>query len=297
MSAIPIPKLLPDFVDRTSQLSDFRAMADTGSGVLCLWGPGGIGKSTLVSRLTEECQARNVQWVTIEWRDSRRYGYLDFMRRIRDAIGSEPFFAFNDVVNFYTVPEYRMRIEVTGAAIREVNVAVGDVKDSKLDVHVGHRIEVRDMMVQAQRPDQGVSEETVMIEITDAFFRCLAQFLKGSRLVVFCDAIEKADQRMKRWLCDELLSRARDGELQNLVIVLASREGLPIDPSMARVVLEHEIRGLEAEHVREYLARKGVPDGGVLAEFLADAHAGNPLHIATAVNAFLRVRAGRGARG
>lgn len=296
MRATPAAHLLADFVDRNQQLADFVQLTEKRGGILCLWGPGGIGKSTLVSRLTEECNLRHMQWVHVEWRDSRLYGYLDFMRRVRDETQKELFFSFNDVVNFYTVPQYRLKIEAACSPIGNVKVEIGDVSNSEVEIQVGHKIVVRDLMLQAQRPDQGVSENTVMIEVTNAFFRCLAECIRKAKLVIFCDAMEKADSRMTAWLCGELLTRIRDGELTNLLVVLAAREPLPIDPSFAQFAVEHQLQGLDTCHVLEYLEKKGVSDGDLLAEFLATEYNGNPLRIASSVNAFLRGRVGMSGR-
>jgi hypothetical protein len=290
MRSVPASHLLKDFVDRTNELQKFLSLLDNRSGIQCLWGPGGIGKSTLIYRMADECNVRGIPWCLIEWRDSRRYSYLDFMRRIRDETSAESYSHFNDVVNFYTVPGYRLQLDVTGVMPEKVAVSTGNVSRSDVNVQVGHQIAVQDLHVSIQRPDQAASENTLMIEITSAFFRCFRQWLENNLYVLFCDAVEKADVQAQNWLESELLSRVRDGELPNVVTVVSGRQGINLDTSYHSVASQHLLAALATQHVLEYLQRKGLPADPFFAEFVTTEHQGSPLRIAAAINAFLEHR-------
>src|SRR5208283_5056843 len=148
------PALLNEFVDRVNEVSDFcELLALSDSSIVCIWGAAGIGKSALLARLIQECEHRGVRAVETEWRDSRRYSYLDLMRRIRDRTRPELFYPFNDRVNFYTAPEYRLHLQVETGTIEHVQVTTGNVDSGTVNVHVGHQIEIKDFMLNVLRPD------------------------------------------------------------------------------------------------------------------------------------------------
>ncbi|HEX6340721.1 ATP-binding protein [Umezawaea sp.] len=49
---------VPDFTNRVRELAELRALVEGGTGVVCVWGPGGVGKSTLVLHLGHEVRSR-----------------------------------------------------------------------------------------------------------------------------------------------------------------------------------------------------------------------------------------------
>src|SRR5258708_17783071 len=105
MPSIPGFRMLDEFVDRVGEFRGFCDVLDSNRGaIIALWGPGGIGKSALLTRYMEACQKRSIKWAYIEWRDSRRYGYLDLMRPIREQSSDAQYSSFNDWITFYIVP-------------------------------------------------------------------------------------------------------------------------------------------------------------------------------------------------
>jgi len=287
--------LLHEFVDRASEVREFCELLATGNpAIVGIWGAGGIGKSALLARLVQECEAKSARAVAIEWRDSRRYSYLDLMRRIRDLTQPEMFGHFNDRVNFYTVPEYRLRLQLDVGSIENVQITTGNVANGTVNVNVGHRVDIKDLMLNVLRPDRVASDDTICIELTTVFFECLREFTSSTKTVLLFDALEKADLRTRDWLAGELLIRLRDGELPNTLVILAGRDPIDLDVSFSPALRLFELSGLGAQHISEYLERKGLPDGGLLAAFLSQQFQGNPLQISSAVNGFLRSHA-RGA--
>ena len=290
---VPRQSLLARFVDRTQEVSEFQKLLEQSpSGILCLHGPGGIGKSAVLSRMMDECEKRGIRWIHIEWEDSRRYNYLDVMRRIRDGTEPAMFQLFNDRVNFYTVPEYALKISLEGAPIQNVEVlAGGEIRSSEVTVHVGHSLEIRDLMVNVPRPDRCVTDAEIVIESTNAFMPCLRGFAAEHPLVVFFDALEKADPLARKWICDELLRRVRDEEITNVFVVLASREHFELDPSFFDCMSGFELQPFRIDDVFEYLTKRGVDCEKRLAEFIfANSERGNPLKIAVSVDNFVRLQ-------
>jgi hypothetical protein len=106
-----------------------------------------MGKSSLLSRFMSECNHRKMRWIYLEWRDSRRYSYLDVMRRVRQESDPSLFHLFNDRVDFYTVPQYTLKIDLRGGNIQDVQVEVGGLlSGSTGPIHVGHNIHIPDSM-------------------------------------------------------------------------------------------------------------------------------------------------------
>src|SRR5579864_3017269 len=101
MPVIPAGHLLGEFVDRSLEIEAFHGLLDGhGPPILRISGSGGMGKSSLLSRFMSECNKRSMRWIHLEWRDSRRYNYLDIMRRVREGSDPSLFHFFNDRVNF-----------------------------------------------------------------------------------------------------------------------------------------------------------------------------------------------------
>jgi hypothetical protein len=291
MPVIPAAHLLGEFVDRSSELEAFRKLLDgQGPPILRISGSGGMGKSSLLSRFMSECDQRKMRWIHLEWRDSRRYNYLDIMRRVRQESDPALFDFFNDRVNFYTVAQYKLQIDLQGGNIQDVKVQVGGLlSGSTGPIHIGHNIQIPDSMINVLRPDQALNESTVIIEITSSFMPCLRAALEATPLVLILDATEKADALTRSWIHDELFTRVRDRELSRLFLVEAGRDLEPLDTSFDGLGEDRVLSKLQEPHVEEYIARKGLPDHDhMLARFVYTAYDGHPQQIAIAINKFLK---------
>src|SRR5436190_10345232 len=93
--------------------------------IMHVYGPGGIGKSLLIERMRHACHERDIYSAHIEWEDARLHSYLDIMRRIRDDTKHEFFQLFNDRINFYTVPDYRIRLPAQDVSISDIPIQAG----------------------------------------------------------------------------------------------------------------------------------------------------------------------------
>jgi len=259
--------------------------------ILHVYGPGGIGKSLLIERMRHACTDKSVYCVHVEWEDARRYSYLDIMRRVRDDTDQGHFHIFNDRVNFYTAPDYRIRLPVEDAPISDVSILTkAKIQQSDVSIHIGH--EIKDLHLNVRRPDRDVSDEEVVAGLTDAFMACLRALTVDRRLVIFLDAIEKvgpADLALN-WITRELLERICDGELPNVIVVLAGRQLLELDPTFFDYVAVYELRPFQGEDVQEYLQRRGVTQTAEFVDFILANFDGNPLQVAMSVNNFIRRR-------
>jgi tetratricopeptide (TPR) repeat protein len=258
---IPAKHILQEFVDRTREVAGFERLLSDSTGdfprrIMCIYGPGGTGKSVLLSRMMAECELREIGWVYIEWEDSRRYNYLDVMRMIRDSTAPHLFHLFNDRVNFYTVHDYNLKIPLEVGTIQDVQVlSNGEIQQSGVTIHVGH--EIKDFTVNILRPDRDVTEGEVIIECTRAFMRCLHARITKKPLVIFFDALEKADEHTVKWIWAELLERLRDQEITNLLVILAGRNPFEPDATFFDCAEEYELMPFQVEHIIEYLGKRG----------------------------------------
>jgi len=289
---IPSTNILKDFVDRVQELDGFEKMVgNLAKRVMCIYGPGGIGKSILLSKMMEECEKRGMRWNYTEWRDSKHYGYLDLMRKIRNETSPSLFLLFNDRVNFYMEPQYDLKIQLEGGAIQNVKVLEGgEIQQSGVTIHVGHKVVITDSEINIPRPDRNVTDDEMMIELTCAFMPCLQATVRESPLVIFLDALEKADEPTKSWIRDEFLVPIRDEEISNLIVVLASREEIELDPSFFDCTDKYELRPFQTAHIQEYLSRRGVEPNETLIDFIFATTKGNPIEIATNTNSLLQLR-------
>ena len=288
---IPAAHILKQFVNRTREVAGFESLlSDKTRRIMCVSGPGGIGKSVLLSRMMEECAARKLDWVQIEWENSRRFNYLDVMREIRKSTDPTLFQLFNDRVNFYMVPNYEMKITLDAGPIQNVEVLKGgQIKQSGVTVHIGHTVEIKDSMINVQRPDRDVTENEIVIALTNAFMPCLKALTSESPLVIFLDALEKADELANAWIWDELLSRVRDQEIPSLLVVLSGRNTFEPDPTFFDSSEVYALKPFKSEHILDYLEKRGLDRMDYLADFiLANPGGGNPLKVAQGVDNFIR---------
>lgn len=289
MTRIPAEHLLKYFVDRLREVSEFDKMMDgTGVRILCIQGPGGMGKSQLLHRMMQECETRGFRWVSIEWEDSRKYDYLEIMCEIRKQIKQDLMFQlFNDFVNSYMVPNYTFKIQLEGNAIENVRVLEGgEIQQSNVTVHIGHTVEIKDLNIRIPRPDRDVTK--IEFRLTEAFMVCLEALARQSPLIVFLDAVEKADDLTRKWLCKEFLAQARDRRIDNLFVVAAGRQELELDTTFFDCRASFSLRPFEPDHIREYLSRRGVdPAEQIIYLILSQSENGNPGKVGNLVDGYL----------
>lgn len=285
---------LAEFVDRSAEMRLFMEILDVGDPpVMVVTGGGGLGKSSLLARMIHECALRDLRRSEIVWTETRNHDYLDIMRRVRDDLGPRPFNVFTDLVNYYTVPQYRLVVAVEG----NVRVAEGaEFVDTSTGDIAG--VIIKDSMISIPRSDLAVPEDEKRERLTDAFIAAFADVLRAQPrekpIVLFLDATEKMTSETRKWVWGELLQAMSDGRLVNLRVVLCGREGLPDDLSLElrRIVEEAPLRPLELEHVEEYLEKRGIDAANrpALALMLMASSEGNPLKIASNVDAFLKLQ-------
>lgn len=287
---IPAPHLLKYFVNRTREMGELEHMLiDSQVRVLCLWGPGGMGKSVLLSKMLQVCNDRGLNTAYVQWETDRSYNYLDMMRQIRDQTGPETLFQlFNDKVNFFTNPEYKLKIQVEGGAIGDVHILEnGEIQKSNVTVHVGHTVEIKDLQLKLDRSDAEAAR--IPFQLMEAFVPCLKALMQSNPVVVVFDGMEKPDASTKNWIWNEFLTLVRDQTVDKLFVILAGREQFVPDPSFFDCTRVLELRPLGRNDVEDYLHRRGVAECS--ADFLnliLAGSGGQPLKVGETVDMFMR---------
>ncbi len=291
-AATYIEQLLAEFVDREDEMARFvRMLEDATRGLLVIWGDGGVGKSSLQAKMKHEVARRALRKAEIVWTDTYSHDYLAIMRKLRDDLDVEHFKPFTDLVNYFTVPEYKLTVNLEGAG--KISVLEGArIEGSNVGDVAG--IVIKDLMLVAPRADKEIPEAERLTRLTAAFVPCLAAATATRPCVVFFDAVEKMTADTERWVWGELLGRCRDGQLPNVKFVLCGRKDPQLDRTWSRACEVKQLRPLEREHIVIYLEKRGVAESReALADILLLTSKGNLLNLATLVDSYLNLQQAR----
>jgi archaellum biogenesis ATPase FlaH len=172
---------LAEFVDRKAEMQRFCDMLDGEDKLIMLIsGDSGLGKSSLFARMVHECGLRSRKKAEVVWSDTRPHDYMAVMRKIRDDFGPDLFKPFTDLINYFTVPQYNLKIDLQGS----VRVGEGlQVKDSTVGDVAG--VVIKDSMFVVPRYDMAVPEAERLVQLTERFLDVFATALTKEPLVVF----------------------------------------------------------------------------------------------------------------
>jgi GTPase SAR1 family protein len=293
-----LERRLAEFVNRSDEMGVFTHILDTGDPpIMVVWGDGGVGKSYLLAKMIHECAQRDLCKAEVVWTDTRNHDYLAIMRKIRDDLGVKFFNPFTDLVNFYTVPQYELKVKVEGS----ISVAENAHIEGSTTGDIAGVI-IKDLMIPEPRKDMAVPEDEKLARLTDKFIEnfdlALKELAVEKPVIVLMDAVEKMSDDTRKWVFEEMFGSVRDGRLSNVRFVLCGRQEPPreIDRELQLIIEEAQLKPLEHEHIVEYLEKRGVPASNrdALATMLMVSTSGNPLHIANSVDAFLKMSQKRG---
>jgi hypothetical protein len=283
---------LREFVDREAEMKRFCQMLEEDrKRILVVSGESGSGKSSFLARMIQECATRRIRRAEVVWSETRAYDYMGVMRKIRDDLRCpEAFAPFNDLINFYTQPRYQLQLDA--ALPSTVRVAEGaQIQNSRVGDVIGVQVVIKDSMISIPRTDMAVPDSERMMRLTDLFLENLRQVATREPLVLFLDATEKMSPHTELWLWNELLSAGRDGKLANVRLVLCGQRRRELEPDWEDCTELAEMKPLGAEHILDYLRRRGVGDDATrpeLARMLLAATEGKVIAVANLVDKFVR---------
>jgi hypothetical protein len=301
-----LDRRLAEFVDREAEMRLFCEMLEPSrKNILVVWGDSGLGKSSLLARMTHECALRRLAKAEVTWTETRPYDYLAVMRKIRDDVlsslrdtpteaGSYPAFAaFTDLVNYFTVEHYELTVKVEG--VTSITVASGAVIQSGSSVGDIAGIVVKDVMLNTARSDMAVPEAERLARLTDRFLEDFEALLGQRSMVVFFDAVEKMSPDTEKWLWGELLAAVRDGRLEHVTFVLCGQHCPDLDRDWDLAVEAAQLQPLSHEHIVDYLGRRGVDEANreELATLLEVTTQGRVAQVASFVDGYLKLKSQR----
>lgn len=273
------------FVDRDAEMRVFRAMLDhtqIDQPVTVVWGDGGMGKSSLLDRMEQECSVRGMAQAKVIWSETRNHDYLGVMRKIKNDLGADRFNGFNDLINFFTVPQYKLELEVRGT------ISVADNLQNQGTIGSITGMVVQDANFTIPRADLGIPESERMNRLTDAFLQELNSAVARRDTVIFLDAFEKASTITQSWVSNELIGALLEGRLSQLRVVLCGRLRPNWDQDRWPMVNEMHLSPLGRDHVIEYINKSelNIPSEAVsyVVDFLLATTNGVPSSLANTVN-------------
>lgn len=258
------PQYLAWFVNREKQHRGFLKMLarETPKQIMVVEAPANMGKTWLIQVLRHECRAQDVPVTHFDFRDRRPWDYLTLVRQARDQLGPASFNPMTQLINDLTGIEIRL---TTGPGRGEVSLGVategGTLADSTVSVgDVAGRDIVKDNFFFVHA-DSERARRAVEIRITDAFFACLVRLTEARLAVFLFDSYEEVSQEADAWIQGQFLSRVRDGQLQNVLVVLAGRQVPALGSAWRHMVAHTGLEPFTPEHVREYIVeRRGLAD-------------------------------------
>jgi archaellum biogenesis ATPase FlaH len=281
---------LAEFVDRDHEMKRFENLLDTSEKlVMVVAGPGGIGKSSLMARMRHHCANKKTKFVEIIYTDDDIPEYIAIMRRCRDNLATRPFEPLTDLINYYTVPQYTLKVELHGG-----NVSVGQVMtmtDSSVGTMAG--VVIKDSMISFPRSDLDVSESERRMRLTQTFLVNLAEAARAyPQLVIFIDAAEKMSETTARWLWTAFIPGIVDGGIANIRFVILTRAKPELDRWKRQLVDETELAPLTIPDIVMYMEKREVAaeHREALAQMVFAISRGNPLDIANHVDSFLELQ-------
>lgn len=282
-------QMLNEFVDRETELGNFNRVLDSNDlAIYAVWGDGGVGKSLFQAKMAHEVAQRGLLKAEIAWNDTGNHDFLAVMRKLRDDLGVEAFKPFTDLANFFTVPQYELKITVAG------NVSIDVARGAKFEgSQVGDiaGIIVKDVMLTDPRIDMPVPRSELMTRLTDSFIGCMGTALADRPAVIFLDAVEKMSDETDAWLRNQLLEAACGGCLGKAKFVLCGRREPHFDRSWNYVAEINHLCPLSQQHIVAYLEKRGIGAEGreQIARMLLTVTGGNMLQLANHVDSYLKI--------
>jgi hypothetical protein len=247
------------FVNREKQTTGFLKMLnrETEKAIMAIQAPSEMGKTWTVQRMRHECSLVQSPCAHFDFRDRQPWDYLSIARQTRDQMGAAHFNLLTQTINDAT----GVNIQLSSGAGNgsSVDVEFGDVtqtEGSTIEADVAGRDIVKDNFFYVQA-DSETTRRAIEARITDAFFTCLSELAQAKPLVFFFDSYEEVTEEADRWLQAQMLARIRDGQLNNVIVILSGRELPELSRSSWRHCLASTgLEPFEREHVIEYITEK-----------------------------------------
>ena len=273
---------MAEFVNRDEHLGTFsKLLVSDKKMVMSLAGESGMGKSWLVERMIHECSLQSVKTVYISYVGDGVHDYIAVMRQCRDALDAKLFDGFTDLLNYYTVPRYELKVEGSIAVAENARF-----QNSPTGVMAG--VYVRDLYLPELRTDLNIPEAERREALSAKFIAGLKQI--GVHVVIFVDGIERMAAQTQEWLWGKLVGGVVNERLTNFRFVISGQVECKPDHPRKPLVMFSALEPLKRSDVAEYLSRRGIRPEEVdhTAQTLMRLYKGKPFAIAVAADEILR---------
>ena len=251
--------LLKEFVDRDAEVTRFTSLlSDERKSVMLITGDEGIGKSSVTVKLIAACTdlARDMVVSRSKWTENENVTYLNIMRQIRDDLGDEFFQPFNDLVNFYSMPNYKLTVLVENMGSISVAPNLTVAEGGRVDQIVG--VNITDNKFELKDSNFNTASEQ-RARLSDMFFRGLQSALEKKSLLIFIDQIDDMVEETKTWIWRGLVQQVQEAPLKNVRLVLCVDKEPELDDFVRRILLPVvKLPPLELAHVVDYLKLRGL---------------------------------------
>lgn len=255
-----MPEYVDWFVDRDKQFKGFLRMLarETEKAIMAVQAPAGMGKTWLIQHVRHTCGQRQVPCARIDFRDRQDHDYLKLTRQIRDQLETPHFNLLTETINQATRPS-AVHLHTGGVqgdfSMRDVASRLDQVKANQIQVEIGHQQVIKDNFYNIQMDDE-ISRRRVRMLINDAFFTCLKSLAAEQVTVLLFDSFEDAPKEAVQWLREELLLRVRDGQLKNVLVIMAGRKMVDFDEKFKPVLARTGLDILTKEDICEYIQQR-----------------------------------------
>jgi hypothetical protein len=294
---------LIEFVDRQEILGAFQRLrtgALDSKHVILLQGAKGVGKSFLLRRLQEQCRQDRISHALLDLADLRGVEDIKIMRDVRDGIGVGEFGSFTDLLNYYTIEGYTMKLQVE--VINRDNrpgggVTIGDQAQASGVIAGRDAIVIKDNNLLAPRRDIEIDKRQMQDALTSRFLEAVKAVCQQRQIVCLFDNVHSLGDSTSYWFWRDLVGPLVEQDNFLAVLTIATGTIPPaIDRWMQRTIENAALSNLSEAHVTDYLVRRGVPEGDrrAVANFVMSdvGRYGLPEEMARLVDIYLRPRPG-----
>src|SRR5688572_29244607 len=101
-----LERRIAEFVDRMTEMQGFSGFVESRDKmVLFIWGPTGLGKSSLLARMSHECKRQEIHYVAVECQDLGLNTYQQIMFEVRDELKRPELFQdFTQLTEIFAAP-------------------------------------------------------------------------------------------------------------------------------------------------------------------------------------------------
>lgn len=268
------PSIQKHFVNRDRELKLFQQIVagQNPKHIVTIRADGGEGKSWLLARLIHECSCQKIKFVEHDFRTNKAKDFLSILQHARDSGEMAGYFeSFTKLAiklqkKLPTLFDESNTPSANQIDINDINES--DITAAGRDIY---QIQIRDSF--NGLPENPTAE--MQERLTHQFIECFNLYMKNDVQVWFFDHFEQASNSVTKWLLDEFLCPIRDGQIENMIFVIAGRSVLQLGLEWDHVASSIELGKFSIQDFENYAQKNKVDINREAIELLYRAHKGN----------------------